>query len=79
MPATSGASAAPTTMTAATSSTMPDRGELPRLDRVDHGARRPTAVFSPSGLATPSAAGTCWRKMMVAMPTVKPSTTGQGM
>ena len=37
-----------------------------------------TAVFSPSGLGTPSAAGTCWRKMITAMPTVNPSTTGHG-
>ena len=44
-------------------------------------AARPatTAVFSPAGLATPSAAGTCCRKMMTAIPTVKPSTTGHGM
>ena len=45
--------------------------------------RRPcaatTAVFSPSGLATPSAAGTCCRKMITAMPRVKPSITGHGM
>ena len=37
-----------------------------------------TAVLSPSGLATPRALGTCWRKMMTAIPTVKPSTTGHG-
>ena len=31
-----------------------------------------------SGTVTPSAVGTCCRKMMTAMPTVKPSMTGQG-
>ena len=38
-----------------------------------------TAVLSPAGFATPSAFGTCWRKMITAMPTVNPSITGHGM
>ena len=62
-----------------------DRGQAarspprPARQRVAQRAHRAAAVFSPSGLATPSAAGTCCRKMITAMPTVKPSTTGQGM
>ena len=31
------------------------------------------------GAVSPKAAGTCWRKMIAAMPSVKPSITGQGM
>jgi hypothetical protein len=56
---------------------------------IDAGSRDPTASrtarpatvaeFSPSGRATPRAAGTCCRKMITAMPTVNPSITGQGM
>ena len=37
------------------------------------------AVFSPGGFDTPSAAGTCCKKMITAIPIVKPSTTGHGM
>ncbi len=37
------------------------------------------AAFSPAGFATPSAPGTCCRKMIAAMPTAKPSITGHGM
>ena len=48
----------------------------------DDCGRRPvratTAVLSPFGLGTPSADGTCCRKMSVAIPTVKPSMTGHG-
>src|SRR6476660_1447551 len=32
----------------------------------------------PEGTDTPSAAGTCWSAITVAMPTVNPSTTGHG-
>ena len=39
----------------------------------------PRRVFSPGVPAVPVAIGTCWRKMIAAMPSVKPSTTGQGM
>ena len=35
-------------------------------------------TFSPS-TSTPSAAGSCWRPMINAIPAVKPSTTGSGM
>ena len=36
-------------------------------------------VRSPAGPVAPNAAGTCCRKMMAAMPKVKPSITGHGM
>ena len=36
-------------------------------------------VLWPGVASVPVARGTCWRKMMAAMPRVKPSTTGQGM
>ncbi len=36
------------------------------------------AVLTPGGFATPSAAGTSWRKISIAMPRVNPSITGQG-
>lgn len=35
-------------------------------------------VLCPAAV-TPTAAGTCWRKMIIPMPTVKPSMTGHGM
>ena len=35
-----------------------------------------SAVAVPAGLGTPRAAGTCSRKMMTAMPEVKPTVTG---
>ena len=35
--------------------------------------------LSPSAATLPNAAGTCCRKMIVAMPRVNPSITGQGM
>ena len=35
-------------------------------------------TFSPSGIGTPSALGTCCRTITAAMPRVKPSTTGAG-
>ncbi len=38
-----------------------------------------TRVFSPTAPSTPTAAGTCCRKMIAAMPSVNPSTTGHGM
>lgn len=38
-----------------------------------------TRTLSPSGLAAPSAFGTCWRPITQAMPRVKPSTTEAGM
>ena len=38
-----------------------------------------TIVRSPGGLGTSSANGTCCNAMIVAIPTVKPSTTGHGM
>jgi hypothetical protein len=38
-----------------------------------------TRVLCPVSAATPTAAGTCCRKMIAAMPRVKPSTTGHGM
>ncbi len=38
-----------------------------------------TAVDVPAGLGTSRANGTCWRKMMTAMPRVNPSMTGHGM
>jgi hypothetical protein len=67
-----------TAITATTSTTMPAAASCPddRASRTAWAAT--TAVFSPSGRATPRAMGTCWRKMITAMPTVKPSTTGQG-
>jgi hypothetical protein len=37
-----------------------------------------TAMPVPAGLGTPRAVGTCWRKMMTAIPTAHSSTTGQG-
>ena len=46
---------------------------------------RPGAIYvrdlvaGTTTLATPNAAGTCCRKMIAAMPTVNPSTTGHGM
>ena len=42
-------------------------------------ARQPPQCCRPPAWRRPSAAGTCWRKMMVAIPIVKPSITGQGM
>ena len=67
-------------MITATSSDERERGERSGVaTRRRRPAAATTAVFSPSGLATPSAAGTCWRKMIIAIPTVKPSITGQGM
>ena len=38
-----------------------------------------SSVRWPSGAVTPNAAGTCCKKMMAAIPRVKPSITGQGM
>ena len=37
-----------------------------------------TAALPPVRAWTPNAAGTCWRKMITAIPTVNPSITGQG-
>jgi hypothetical protein len=69
-----------TIMSAVTSATRMTAANDPAPPIASRAARHATtAVLSPSGLATPSAAGTCWRKMMVAIPIVKPSITGQGM
>ena len=68
------------TMITATSTTSSSDDQLPSPRNASPTARTATAaVFSPAGLGTPSAVGTCCRKMMAAMPMVKPSTTGQGM
>ena len=45
-------------------------------DALSTAARR---VLWPGVASVPVASGTCWRKMMAAMPRVKPSTTGHGM
>jgi hypothetical protein len=69
-----------TIMHAATSATRLTAASDPAPPIASRAARHATtAVFSPSGFATPSAAGTCWRKMTVAIPIVKPSITGHGM
>ncbi len=66
-------------ITAMTSATSAIAARCPR-SKVSRAALAATAAaFSPSGLRTPSAAGTCCRKMIAAIPTVKPSITGQGM
>lgn len=38
-----------------------------------------TSGLPPTGATTSTAAGTCCRKMIAAMPSVNPSTTGHGM
>jgi hypothetical protein len=68
------------TMMATTSATRPKAHHIPPPPTASPTARTATAaVFSPSGLGTPRAAGTCCRKMMTAIPRVNPSITGQGM
>ena len=68
-----------TTITATTSSTNATACTCPSETESPTARTATTAAFSPSGLATPSAAGTCCKKMITAMPTVNPSTTGHGM
>ena len=74
-----------TTIVATTTATMPIAARLPVTSEPPSPIASPTAlaataaVFSPAGFATPRAAGTCWRKMITAIPTVNPSTTGHGM
>jgi hypothetical protein len=65
-------------MTTATTTTTATAASRPDEPTADSARTATTAVFSPSGFGTPSAAGTCCRKMIAAMPTVNPSTTGQG-
>ncbi len=68
------------TMIAATSSTSSSDDQLPSPRNASPTARTATAaVFWPSGFGTPRAVGTCCKKMMRAIPMVKPSTTGHGM
>ncbi len=67
-------------ITAATTSTSTSDAAFPAPASASPTARIATAaVFSPAGFGTPSAVGTCCRKMITAMPMVKPSTTGHGM
>ncbi len=68
-----------TTMTLATMATNPSAARLPFPNASTTARTAIAAVFSPAGLATPSAAGICCKKMITAMPTVNPSTTGHGM
>lgn len=67
------------TMTAATRTTRPIACTLPLSNALTTDFTATAAVLSPFGFATPSAGGTCCMKMITAMPTVKPSTTGHGM
>ena len=63
------------TTPATTASVMPTVGQVAAVTE----SQAATAVFSPGVLSVPVARGTCCRKMMVPMPSVNPSTTGQGM
>ena len=55
-----------------------DLMKVPKLAS-DPRVRRLLSVLSPVLAVSPRAVGTCCRKMMAAMPTVKPSMTGHGM
>src|SRR4051794_3719005 len=67
-----------TTITATTIATSAMAANDPVPTELPTAFAAMTAVFSPPGLGTPSAAGTCWRKMIAAMPRVNPSITGHG-
>ena len=67
------------TISATTRATIARDSPADDQSAVCRAVRATSAVFSPSGLGMSSARGTCCRKMSVAMPMVKPSTTGQGM
>ena len=77
-PGTWGAQRANASMMSTTTATMPrvhsavDPALVSEVSAV-------TSGFPPTGSVTPTAAGTCCRKMIVAMPRVNPSTTGHGM
>ena len=62
-----------------TSATSASAGSAARQSAVAIAVSATRAVFSPSGFGMSRASGTCCRKMIVAIPIVKPSTTGQGM
>ena len=69
---------APSSMTAATARARTTAVQFGALANSPMARQATTSTLSPSGLATPSAFGTCWRPMTQAMPRVKPSTTGAG-
>ena len=56
-----------------------DRGEVDVSERVDNRACRDRRRVLAFRAWRPRArSGTCWRKMITAIPTVNPSTTGHG-
>ena len=65
-----------TAATPATTASVCSTVGMVACDALSTAARR---VLWPGVPSVPVAKGTCWRKMMAAMPSVKPSTTGQGM
>ena len=66
-------------MMAATISTRTMGQNMPARVAVPSAWTAETAAFVLGPGSVPKAAGTCCRKMMTAMPSVKPSITGQGM
>ena len=74
------AAAGATIITATTTATSSTRAHGCRAPTTSADARAPRRrrCCRPSASGTPSADGTCCRKMSVAMPTVNPSMTGHG-
>ena len=67
------------TMTVATTSTIPSAHAACGQVTVGSASIAATSAFVLGPGAVPSAAGTCCRKMMTAIPRVNPSMTGHGM
>ena len=68
-----------TNMMAATTSTIARAHAASGQRTVASACTAATSAFVLGPGSVPSAAGTCWRKMMIAMPRVNPSITGHGM
>ena len=68
-----------TSMIAATTATMATDQATVGHDAVVNDCAAATAALVLSPGTVPSAAGTCCRKMMIAIPRVNPSMTGHGM
>ena len=66
-------------ITIATTAALPSVHSTVGAEAIPTACTAARTAFSPCGIATPTADGTCCRKMITAMPSVKPSITGHGM
>ena len=78
-PGRRGCSRGATSMIAATTATVARVNAASGNSAVAKDSNAATPAFGLSAGTLPSAAGTCCRKMMIAIPSVKPSMTGHGM